>query len=83
LQQFTQHGASAVTEQRDITEEEWEEAAAELAEWRAMVGRRDALISDALDYGLTPTEIHRVMGVSRAHIYRLLGRKQQCQTTPA
>jgi hypothetical protein len=58
-------------------------AVARLRHWRTVDGQRDELIMWALESGLTPTEIHQLMGVSRAHIYRLLGRKQQCQTTPA
>ena len=54
-----------------------------LRHWRTVKDQRDDLIIAALQAGLTPTEIHALMGVSRAHIYRLLERKQQCQTMPA
>jgi len=53
-----------------------------LAQWRAVADTRDQRIIDAINAGITVTEIHRLTGVSRAHIYRLLRREQQqCQKT--
>jgi hypothetical protein len=52
--------------------------------WREWDDARDEIIMDAIAAGMKPAEIHHVMGVSRAHIYRLLRREQsQCQQKTA
>lgn len=53
-----------------------------LQSWRDIYAQRDQRIIDAYSAGISVTEIHRVMGVSRMHIYKVLGREQQsCQKT--
>lgn len=55
-----------------------------LRSWRAVYASRDQRIAAAFDAGLTVTEISKLSGISRKHIYTVLGREQQqCQKTPA
>jgi Mor family transcriptional regulator len=48
-----------------------------LRQWRNVHESRDARIITAIDSGLGPVEISRLMGVSRMHIYRTIARREQ------
>jgi len=49
-----------------------EQAAARCSEYGAMTRQRDQIVTEALAAGIEIMEIHRLTGLSRATIYRVL-----------
>ena len=43
------------------------------AEWRSVAGRRDKVVRAAVDAGLSKAEVHRLTGIARTTIDRIVG----------